>query len=80
MCNTQQNLSGRITEIPGLMKGIPTIRGMRFPVKDIWEMLASGMSPQQIVSQHPMLEIEDIAAAELFRMDKTKKKDGIHAA
>jgi uncharacterized protein (DUF433 family) len=34
----------RITIVPGLMSGQPTIRNMRFPVGDILEMLASGMT------------------------------------
>ena len=45
----------RITIVPGLMSGEPTIRSMRFPVGDIFEMLASGMSSEEILEQHPIL-------------------------
>lgn len=46
----------RITVIPGLMSGKPTIRGMRFPVGDILEMLANDMTIEEILEQHPILE------------------------
>ena len=59
----QTELLKRITVIPGLMGGKPTIRAMRFPVKDILEMLASGMTNEEILEQHPSLEKEDIQAA-----------------
>ena len=45
------------------MGGKPTIRGMRFPVKDILELLASGMSHQEILEDFPFLEEADIRAA-----------------
>lgn len=60
---TEQALLKRITIIPGLMGGKPTIRGLRFPVADILEMLSSGMSVQQILEEHPILELDDIYAA-----------------
>ena len=62
----QTELLKRITIIPGLMGGKPTIRGLRFPVGDIYEMLASGMSTEDILEQHPILEKEDIQAALLY--------------
>ena len=43
--NTEQaDLLNRITIKEGMMGGKPTIRGMRFPVKDILELLSSGMT------------------------------------
>lgn len=62
----QAELLKRITIIPGLMGGKPTIRGMRFPVKDILEMLANDMSIEEILDQHPDLEKDDIKAALLY--------------
>ena len=59
----QTELLKRITIIPGLMGGKPTIRGMRFRVSDILELLASGMSNEEILEQHPSLKKEDIQAA-----------------
>ena len=49
----ETELLKRITPIPGLPEGKPTIRAMRFPVKDVLELLASGMTNQEIREQHP---------------------------
>lgn len=63
---TDKELLARITIIPGLMGGKPTIRANRFTVMDIIEMLDSGMSHKQILREHPILEADDIPAAILF--------------
>ena len=76
----QAELLKRITIIPGLMGGRPTIRGMRFPVGDIYEMLASGMSIEDILEQHPALEREDLQAALLYAVFRTKNTMIINAA
>lgn len=76
----ETELLKRITIIPGLMSGKPTIRGMRFPVGDIYEMLASGMSNENILEQHPILEKEDIQAALLYAALRTKNTLIINAA
>ena len=52
----------RITIIPGLMGGKPTIRGMRFKVSDVLDYLSSGMSEAEILEDFPYLEKEDIKA------------------
>lgn len=62
----------RITIIPGLMSGKPSIRGMRFPVGDILEMLANEMTIDEILEQHPILEKEDIQASLLYAALRTK--------
>jgi uncharacterized protein (DUF433 family) len=80
MTSEQQILLQRITIAPGLMNGKPTIRGLRFPVGDILELLASGLSEKEIVEQHPILEIEDIHAALLYASLKMKNTVIIHAA
>lgn len=76
----EQELLKRITIIPGLMDGKPTIRGMRFPVGNIYELLASGMTNDQILEQHPILELDDIKAALIFAALKTKNTLIINAA
>ena len=42
--------------------GRPCIRGMWIRVSDVLELLASGMTPKQIIKEHPDLEIEDVYA------------------
>lgn len=62
------------------MSGKPTIRGMRFPVGDVLELLSSGLSEKDILEQHPVLEVEDIHAALLYAALKMKNTVVIHAA
>ncbi len=52
----------RITVTPGQCGGRPCIRGMRIRVKDVLEMLACGMSREEILQDFPYLESEDITA------------------
>ena len=53
----------RITIDPQICHGKPCIRGMRWPVVVLLDLLGSGMSYNQILEDHPELEIEDIYAA-----------------
>ena len=76
----ETELLKRITIIPGLMSGKPTIRGMRFPVGDILEMLANEMTAEEILEQHPVLEKEDIRAALVYAALRTKNTLIINAA
>ncbi|MFT4023506.1 MAG: DUF433 domain-containing protein [Flavihumibacter sp.] len=80
MNKTQEQLMERITLKPGLMGGRPTIRGLRFPVSDILELLASGLADNEILEQHPILEKQDIQAALLYASLKVKNTAIIHAA
>ena len=52
----------RITFNPHQCGGKPCIRGQRIRVKDVLEMLASGMSRDEILSDYPYLEAGDISA------------------
>jgi uncharacterized protein (DUF433 family) len=58
----EQELLKRITIIPGLMGGRPTIRGMRFKVSDLLGYLSAGMTEAEILEDFPYLEKEDITA------------------
>jgi len=76
----QRELLNRITIKPGLMGGRPTIRGLRFPVSDILELLASGLKDTEVLEQHPVLERADIQAALLYASMKVKNTAVIYAA
>ena len=65
-----QSLLNRITIIPGLMGGRPTIRGIRFTVNDMLELLGNGVSHQEILEDFPYLEEEDIRACLLYAAKK----------
>jgi len=56
----------RITLLPDLCGGRPTIRGMRIRVVDVLEMLGGGMTYDEILSDFPELEREDILASLQF--------------
>lgn len=56
----------RITVNPQQCGGRPCIRGMRMRVSDVLDLLADGMSPEQIIREHPDLELEDIQACLRF--------------
>jgi uncharacterized protein (DUF433 family) len=79
MDTNQNNLLNRITIIPGLMGGRPTIRGLRFTIGDVLEQMASGMTVKEILDEHPILEKDDIAASLLFASLKMKNTVVIHA-
>jgi uncharacterized protein (DUF433 family) len=53
----------RITIDPEVCHGKPCIRGMRWPVEVIIDLLGAGMTIEQIVEDHPELEREDILAS-----------------
>ena len=53
----------RINIDPNKMGGIPCIRDLRMPVASLIAMLAEGMQKEEIIKEHPELEIEDINEA-----------------
>jgi len=59
----------RITIDPDMRGGKPCIRGMRITVYDVLSYLASGMSHEEILSDFPDLEEEDILASLAFAAD-----------
>ena len=52
----------RIEINPDIMDGKPVIRGTRVPVERVLRMLGAGMSPEEILIDHPRLTREDILA------------------
>ncbi|MCP3928532.1 MAG: DUF433 domain-containing protein [Bacteroidetes bacterium] len=52
----------RITIHPDICHGKPCIRGMRWPVEVILDLLGSEMTMAEILEDHPELEKEDILA------------------
>ena len=56
------NYLERITINPDICHGKPCIRGMRWPVEVILDMLGSNMSIEEILEDHPELERADVLA------------------
>jgi uncharacterized protein (DUF433 family) len=65
----------RITIDPEICNGKPTIRGLRYSVEKILEMLGSGMTIEEILADYEDLEREDILAALAFatRLSRIKR-------
>lgn len=67
-------MSDRITVDPLVRHGKPCIRGMRYPVENVLEWLASGMTTEEILADYEDLEREDILAALAYSSQNTNKK------
>lgn len=59
-------LEERITVDPEQCGGRPCIRGMRIRVTDVLDLLANGLTSEQILEELPDLEMEDIRASLRF--------------
>jgi uncharacterized protein (DUF433 family) len=59
----------RIIMDPRIMVGKPTIKGTRITVEMILRKLGAGMSPVEILEDHPHLGLDDIRAAQAFAAD-----------
>jgi uncharacterized protein (DUF433 family) len=72
-----ENLLERITIDPEICHGKPCIRGLRYPVETILELLSSGMSIEEILADYEDLEREDILAVLEFatRLSQIKRVD-----
>jgi uncharacterized protein (DUF433 family) len=53
----------RITADSSICHGQPTMRGLRYPVESLLELLASGMTTEEIIGDFPDLERDDLLAA-----------------
>ena len=57
------NILQRITVNPAQCGGRPCIRGMRIRVIDVLDLLAAGLTAEQVVEELPDLELDDVRAA-----------------
>ncbi len=65
----------RITINPNVCKGKPSIRNMRFTVSQMLELLASGMSHEEILSDYPFIEQADISACLMYASSISNTKN-----
>lgn len=59
-------LLNRITINPDICHGKPTIRNNRYPVENMLELMASGMTAEEILADYEDLEKADLDACLLF--------------
>ena len=62
----ESDLLARITIDPEQCGGRPCIRGMRFRVIDVLQLLAAGETREEILAEYPYLEPDDIAASLIY--------------
>lgn len=62
----ETNLLSRITSNPDICHGKPVIRGLRYPVQNVLELLASGMTHQEILADYEDLVEEDLLACLVY--------------
>lgn len=62
MATADQPDLSRITVAPGQRSGQPCIRGLRVTVWDVLDMLASGMTEDEVLDDYPYLERADFPA------------------
>ena len=68
-------LLSRITIDPAVCHGKPCIRGLRYPVETLLELLSSGMTPDEILADYTDLERDDLLAVLAFaaRLARTRR-------
>jgi uncharacterized protein (DUF433 family) len=60
------DLAERITANPARCGGRPCVRGMRIRVTDVLDLLASGLTTEQVIEELPDLEPDDVRACLQF--------------
>ena len=68
------DLLDRITIDPAICHGKPCIRGLRYPVETILELLSAGATTDDILRDYEDLEREDVLAALAFAARLTQVK------
>lgn len=68
-------LLSRITIDPAVCHGKPCVRGLRYPVEMLLELLSSGMTTDDILADYEDLEREDLLAALAYgaRLAQTRR-------
>lgn len=57
------NHCDRITLDPAICHGKPCIRGLRYPVESLLELLAGGMTTEEVLADYQDIERDDVLAA-----------------
>jgi uncharacterized protein (DUF433 family) len=67
-------LLSRITIDPAICHGKPCVRGLRYPVEVLLELLSSGMSIDEILADYEDLERDDLRAVLAFAATLSRTK------
>jgi len=73
------SLLSRITIDPAICHGKPCVRGLRYPVESLLELLSAGMTIDEILVDYEDLEREDLLAVLAYatRLSQTKGMQSI---
>lgn len=68
-------LLSRITIDPSVCHGKPCVRGLRYPVETLLELLSSGMTHDEILADYEDLEQDDLLAVMAYaaRLVRTRR-------
>jgi uncharacterized protein (DUF433 family) len=71
------NLLERVTIDPAICHGKPVVRGLRYPVESLLELLSAGMTIEQILADYQDLERDDLMAVLAYatRLSQVKRSD-----
>jgi len=71
----------RITVDPARMGGVPYVRALRIPVATVVGMVAEGTTPEEILSDYPDLEPEEIREALRYAPEAVRERElPLHSA
>lgn len=65
----------RITTDPGMMGGLPCIRGLRIPVATVVAMVADGMTTDEIIAELPDLTLKDVREALRYAAEAVRERE-----
>jgi uncharacterized protein (DUF433 family) len=78
---SKEQLLARITMDPKICHGKPCVRGLRYPVEFLLELLSGEMTTEQILADYPDLEADDLRAAIAYaaRLSRVKSIEPVAA-
>lgn len=73
------NLLERITIDPQICHGKPVVRGLRYPVEMLLELMSAGMTMDEILADYEDLEREDLLAVLAYatRLSQIKRTEPV---
>lgn len=71
---SSKDLLARITMSPEICHGKPCVRGLRYPVDFLLELLSGDSTEAEILGDYPDLEPEDLKAVQAYAARVTKLK------
>lgn len=71
----------RIVMDPGICHGKPVIRGLRYPVETLLELMSAGMTIEEILADYEDLERDDLLAVLAYatKLSQVKRIDRLRA-